>query len=438
MIRKFQSIVSRGVANKYAKNTGWMFVEQGVRAAAGLIVGAYVARYLGPSQFGLISYALAISSIFLGLSRLGMDSILVRELVNNPKHTSKIMGTAFTMMILASVTSFIGLIMVLLVTNTNPQILLLIAISMVSTLFQAFLVIDYYFQANIQAKISSIAKSGAVILTAVFKVYLVMCNASLIYFIWAYTLDSIVVSAVLLSIYIRKKEPLFVMSFDRQWVKSLFTSSLPMIISVVTTILLMRLDQLMIKNMLGDKELGIYSAATRLYEGWITLSWVFVISLLPIILKFKQENELKYQKNMIRLFAFVFWIAIVAAVVSGITGKWIIELTFGFAYSGASKCLTILMAGSAFAAVGNVTARYFNVEKMEKKIPIRIVVALLLNTLLNIILIPIFGIEGSAMATSICLICAHVLIDYTDPELKVLRKMKRLAIFNPISYSLTK
>ena len=70
---------------KYFVNTGWLFFERIIGMAVTFFVGVYVARYLGPANFGLLSYAGSFVGLFMGISALGLNNIVVRELVKNEK-----------------------------------------------------------------------------------------------------------------------------------------------------------------------------------------------------------------------------------------------------------------------------------------------------------------------------------------------------------------
>lgn len=85
IINKIKGLVQHQGFRRYAANTSWMMAEQMLRIIAGLLVGIWVARYLGPQQFGLFSYVLAFTAIFGGIAKLGLDGIMVRELVNHPE-----------------------------------------------------------------------------------------------------------------------------------------------------------------------------------------------------------------------------------------------------------------------------------------------------------------------------------------------------------------
>ena len=414
---------------KYFQNTSWMFAEQILQIISAIFVGIYVARYLGPEQFGLLSYALAVVGIFMVASRLGMDSILLRELVSHPSQRGKYIGTAFGLMVL---TAFLSIFIIFILINlfeSEPVIKLYVWIISTGLLFQTFLVIDYNFQAQVRSKYSSIAKSIALSLSAVTKIALVLIQVDLFWFAIAFTLDKAIIAVTLYIMHIFKKQPQFIFRFDSRLIRPLLKSAWPMVLAAVATMLYMRVDQIMIKNMLGAEQLGLYASATKIYEGWLIIPNIISISMLPAIIKLKLISETKYENNLSKLFALVFWGSIGAATTVTLFGEYILDLTFGDSFSQALNTLIIVMWVTAFSSLGFVSARYFTAENMEKKIAIRTFIALSVNILLNLIMIPIYGIEGAAISTLVCIIIANYLLDFLDSDLIRLRSIKNRAIF---------
>ena len=429
MINKLKVLSSNKNIMLYAKNSFWMLAEYGLRIVSGVLVGIYVARYLGPEKFGLLSYALAIVSVFTVVSRLGMDSILVRELSKYPEKRQEYMGTAFSLILLVSIVCvlILSVLVYFIEADLNTQFyIFIIAIGM---MFQAAVVIDFNFQSQLKAKYSSIAKSIALGLIATIKIFLVWAQAELYMFAFAYTLELFFIAVALLIMHIIKKQPGFIGVFRLELVKPLLKSALPMILSSVAAILYTRIDQIMIKNILGTHELGIYSAATKIYDGWIIIPSVISISLLPAIVKIKKSSKESYTKNLIKLFTVLFWIGVFAALTSSIFGSWILSATFGEAFVEAHLALAIIMCSAPFTALGSVTVRYLTVERMENKIAIRTFVGLFVNVVFNSILIPFYGIEGAAIATLITIVFTNYLINYFDKELEHLVFVCNSAVF---------
>lgn len=413
---------------RYIFNSSWMLSESILKFIAAFFVTIYIARYLGPEKFGILSYVLAILGIFMTTTRLGMDSILVRELSKNHQRTQALMGTAHTLMLLASMIGLIVMAGVVYKLEDDAMLRVYVWYISVALFFQTFLVIDYNFQAQLKVRHAAIAKSIALALGSLVKIILIWMSADLLAFVMAYAFDHALVMIMLLVAHANNRQAKFIFWFDIALIKPLLRSAWPLMLSATAVVLYMRIDQVMIKNMLDVQQLGLYSAAVKIYESWIMIPYVLSMSLLPAIVKFRSMSVEGYENKLSHLFALVFWPSVLVAVIMTFAGKWVIHLVFGEAYEGASQVLTVVMWTSAFAALGFVSARYLTVERLENKILIRTLAALLVNIVLNFILIPVIGIVGAAISTLVSIILANYILDYFDVDLKKQLRMKNKAL----------
>lgn len=406
-----------------------MLAEQILRIISGVLVGIYVARYLGPEQFGVLSYALAISAFVLAITRLGMDAVLVRELVGKSSDQTALLGTAFWLMSLAAVACYgiagVGVYYL----EEGADIRLYVLIVAASTFFTSFLVVDYYFQSELKAKYSAICKFCALLFMSVFKLGLIFSGAELVWFVVAALLDNVLVALLFLSMFARLRGFHFLGSFSWPVAGVLLKSAWPMVLTAVAALIYMRIDQVMIRNMLGLREVGIYSAAAKIYESWIVLPYIISVSLLPAIVKLKQGSVLNYQRRLAQMFRLVIWMSALAAIVVSIISEPLMVIAFGEAYRESASVVSIVMWTAVFASMGSISARYFNVERMEKKIALRTALAALMNVGLNLVLIPRYGINGAAIATLLCTIFANYLMDWFDKDLRDLLAIKHRALF---------
>lgn len=408
--------------------------EQFLRILSGVFVGIYIARYLGPEEFGVLSYVLAIATFMVAISRLGMDAILVRELVSTPERKQQLMGTAFWMMFVAALACYVLVGAVIWITEELVSVKIYASIIAVSTIFTSFMVVDFYFQSQVKAKYSAICKSVALFLMSMVKLYLVFIKADLIWFVYAFLIDHVVLAVIFIVAAFGNKNIGFFKSFCWQDAKQMLKSAWPLVLGAVAIQVYMRIDQVMIRNMLGLHEVGIYSAAVRIYEAWAIVTAIITVSLLPAIVKLKQGHEGNYHKRLAQLFRLVIWMSVFVAIAVSLVSEQLMVLAFGEEYRGSAPVVDIIMWTAVFAAMGSVSARYFNVEKMEKKFALRTALAAVLNVGLNFLLIPVYGIKGAAIATLACTVFANYIMDWFDRDLKLLLKIKHRAMFgNPFS-----
>lgn len=414
---------------RYFFNSSWMMAEQFLRILSGVFVGIYIARYLGPEEFGVLSYVLAIATFMMAISRFGMDAILVRELVSTPEKEQLLMGTAFWLMVVAALGCYILVGAVIWSTAELVSVKIYTSIIALSTIFTSCSVVDFYFQSQVKAKYSAACKSVTLFLMSVVKLYLIFIQADFIWFVFAFLMDYAVLGLVFIVAAFYGKGCGFLKLFSWSDAKEMLKSAWPLVLGAVAIQVYMRIDQIMIRNMLGLHEVGVYSAAVRIYEAWAIVTAMITVSLLPAIVKLKQGDEENYHKRMTQLFRLVIWMSVFAAIAVSLVSEQLMVLAFGEEYRESAPVVDIIMWTAVFAAMGSVSARYFNVEKMEKKFALRTALAALLNVGLNFLLIPIYGIKGAAIATLSCTFFANYMMDWFDRDLKLLLRIKHRAMF---------
>lgn len=418
---------------KYLFNSIWLLTDFLLRMVVGVFVVFYVARYLGPESFGVFSYLLAISTLMIAVSRLGMEAILVREVVRKPKDFLLMIGTAFWMMFLT------GLVLYLLVGGTyylytgggQESVYLLIIGG--GAMFSSFYVVEFYFQSQVKSKYATICRSIVLILMSAMKLLLIFYEAELFWFFVAALMDFAVLAMVFtFSFWYGNDRKLFLKYFSLDEAKIMLKSAWPLVLVAIALQAYMRTDQLMIRNILGVYEVGIYSAAIRISEAWIIIMGAIAISLLPAIIKLKAGNVEMYKYRLIQLYRLVFWLSLFVATVITFFGGEIIIFIFGEEYSESSSVIGVLMWAAVLSSVGAVSARYYNVEGMEKKFASRTVFSAIVNIILNYIFIPRYGIQGAALATFISAFLANYLLDWFDRDLKILLKIKHKAVLGSL------
>jgi O-antigen/teichoic acid export membrane protein len=420
---------------RYGINTVWLFTEQFLRLIAGFLVGVWVARYLGPEKFGLFSYALAFVSIFQGIAKLGLDGIVVRDLVQEPEKRDIYLGTSFWLKLVGGVITFLIITIILFIqsiltsnffTETNIYILI-IAFGIV---FQSFEVIDFYYQATVQAKYISIRRIIQLILSSIIKIFLVLTGADLIWFVLVSLFDIISLSIMGWLIYRSQGLPNFVRYFDIEIGKKLLKDSWPLLLSGIAISIYMRIDQVMIKNMLGDREVGLYSAAMRLVEVWYFIPMIITQSVFPAIVNAKKISEELYYKRLQQLFSLLIWMAIFIAIPISVFSHQIIYLFYGERFIEASNVLEISIWASLFVFIGVGTGKWFLTENLQNLAFYRTLYGAMINVILNFILIPYFGIIGASIATIVSYAFAGYFSLLLNKKTLKIFKLVSVAFFN--------
>jgi O-antigen/teichoic acid export membrane protein len=429
VINKLKALRENDGVMRYFKNSSWMMAEYSLRIVSAIFVSIYVARYLGPVQFGALSFALAIVAIFMAVSRLGMDNVLVRDISRHPEKTKEYIGTAFGLMFISAIVamSIIGILIFFLESDFKSKLYMLIIAT--GLFFQSLFVIDYSFQAQVKAKYSSIAKTIALVFSSLLKIYLVWIQADLFLFALAFALDTIFIGIMLLSVYLIKKQPVFFGSFHLNLVKPLLISAWPLMLTAGMGILLLKFDQIIIGIMLGDKEVGLYTAALRIYEGWIMMPQILAMSLIPAIVSLKKQSNRIYEDKMTIFMRIIISINIGIAVLVSLFSEEVIKLLYGEAFASSSNVLQIVIWCAVMMGIGSISFRYLINEGLEYKMINIMLTAMISNIILNIVLVPIMGIEGAAWALLFSLLISYVFYDLFDKKLSQLTRIKLRAIY---------
>lgn len=400
---------------KYLTNTSWLFFERILRMGISFVVTIFVVRYLGPKDFGLFSYALSFFWLFGSLSTLGLESITTREIVKHPEKLEEINGTVFYLRIAGSSIAIFIIAVTLYFTNEDTYTAFLILILSGSFLFQSFSVIEYYFRGIVQAKYNAYALSASVILSSILKLLFILIEAPLIYFIYAAVFEYMVLAIGLVAVYQMNKLSIFNWKYSQELARNLLRDSWPLMLSGLVVMIYMRIDQIMIKNMISDEAVGFYSVAVRLSEAWYFIPVTLCNSIFPAIVNAKNVSLEFYNNRMQKLYDLLTWLAIGIAIPVTIFSDQIILLLFGNEFLTAAPVLTIYIWAGVAVFLGVASSQYLINENLTKLSFFRTLVGMILNVVLNLFLIPRNGIIGSAIATLISYTLVTFLLAFHKP-----------------------
>jgi PST family polysaccharide transporter len=403
----------------------------------GLLVTAWIARYLGPDQYGLWNYAIAFTALFSAFSTLGLDSIVVRELVKYPEKTNELLGTAFVLRLLGGLIAFsLSIITSILIGIRDFLTLSLIALSAGGFIFQAFLTIDYFYQAHIMSRYTVWAQNISFLIMSTVKIFLIFAHAPLLAFAVAGFIEIILGSAFLVGFYIYQTSknispltshvslshtpslsPITNWRFSFPIAKLLLKDSWPLILSGIAIMIYMRIDQVMLKMMLDDRAVGLYSAAVKLSEIWYFIPMIISQSVFPSILNTKKVSEELYMKRIYNLYSLMIWLAIGIAIALTFFSVDVVKILFGSEYlPDSAKVLSLYVWAGIPVFLGVASSQYLIAENYTKLSFARTIVGAIANVILNLILIPYYGIIGAAIATLISYFIATFFIGLLPDE----------------------
>jgi O-antigen/teichoic acid export membrane protein len=430
MLNKFHALKKHLGFRRYAENIGWMFFGNIFRMLVTLFVGIWLVRYLGPTKFGVLSYAQSVAIILITIGGLGFEAVVVKALVNNQFPSDEILTTVLFLKLIAMLIIVIVLSVFLAFNHLDFETNLLIFTISVGGFFVSFNIIDCYFQSKVLSKFTVFSNLIAFSLVSIFKIILIVNNASLPAFAFASLLEVMLISIFLIYFY-QKTTTLKLRSwrFNPRIAKYLITTSWPLTMSVSFAVVLDKIDQIMIKSMLGADAVGHYVAASKLSEVWYFVGLAVVSSLFPAILNAHNQDLGRYHRRMQRLFDLMVVLSVTIALPVSIFSEQIITVIYGNAYEDSAAVLAIHIWTGLFVFLKAASSNWLVVNHLQVFSLYRNIAAVAININLNLILIPLYGITGSAISMLVTLFIVMYLFTAVMPSTRPCFKLQTKAIF---------
>lgn len=387
--------------NNYVANSLWMLLEKVLRIISGILVGVLVARYLGPAQFGTISYALNVIAIFTIVSTLGLDSLVVRELLTRPKQTNAILGTAFWLRFVG------GLAVIALACSYSfikdwhyaPERTVVVAIISISIALQSLTVIDFYFQSKTQGRFAAMNQVFTLLISAAVKIALIVFEAHLYWFAAMATLEALLTALFQLYFYRKNGDDVTLWRFTFAESKALLLNAWPIIISAFVQILYQKADQILILRFLQSMDfVGQYAAAVRMSEASFFVPVAICAAVFPGIVNNRSNPELQL-KRFTQLCSLMVWGALFISVGGQIFGDWVINLLYKEKFYLTPGVFKIHIWSTIPIFYGTAWGMWMLAHNRQRIIIIFQVVNLIIYLIASFTLIPKYGVNGAAYAT---------------------------------------
>lgn len=387
------------IKNKLLLNLLWLFFDKILKIAGGLFISIWVARYLGATDYGILNYSMAFISFFILFSNLGLDQILVRDLVKQEKLTNYLLGTSFYLKLFGSIVTIILVSIVLYFIELENTIKLVIFILSFEFIFQSFNVIALFYQAKIVSKYVVIAQNSAFIISSLIKIFLILNQYSVIYFAIANIIYVIFTAVFLIIIYKKTNNKIEDWIFSKKLAFNLLKQSWPLAVSVLLITIHLKVDQLMLEDLMSIRDVGIYSVAVKLSEFWYFIPSIVISTFMPYFTKIRGSSLSLYHTRLTQFYSVMFWMGVFVGIVFFYFGEDIIMLLFGKEYIGAYFALYINIWAGIFVSQSYVRSIWMINEDLHMYRMIINILAITLNIVANLILIPKYGISGAAIAT---------------------------------------
>lgn len=396
---------------KFLKNIGWLMGGKIVNMILQFLVSLATARYLGPSNFGTINYVAAFVSFFSSIASLGLAVIVIKEIATDKYDNNKVIWTSIWMRLATAILSTICIVALMFITNRNdPQIVQIAILESISIIFSSFDTINYYFQAKLLSKWSSIAGVLAYIGMSLYRIYLLATEADIVWFALATSSDMIFLTLFLMIFYIRVEG--FHPRFDWGIGKRLIKQSYHYLIAGLITILYAQVDRVMLGNMLDKASVGYYSAALTISTLWSMIPSALIQSLSPVLYDAAKKDRSLYLRRLRQSYALLFWLNAAYSIFVCVFAHWVILLLYGSDYLAGTNALRIVVWYYGLSTMSTLNQVYLANDNKNRYINRFCLAGLITDVVLNAALIPVFGINGAAIATLITHIMIQIIMPY--------------------------
>lgn len=414
---------------KILKNVFWAVTGKVVTLLSTLVVGIFVARYLGPEQYGLMNYVISIVALFTVFATFGTTEIIIRELAKKELAKEIILGSAFAVRVVLAFVCLIAIGIYLAFSNETSETAIMILIYASSIFFSCFDVIRYYFTSIVENEYVVKSEIFRTLVGAIIKVVLLLCHASLIAFVIALAFDFLLLASGYTLAYRKKVDSIRKWRVSTNFIKALLSTSFPLLISSAAVIIYQRIDQVMIAKMLDNEAVGYFSTAAS-FIGIVTfIPAIMVQTTSPLLVGFWKNDKKRYKKESQRIMNLTTWVTMIVSIIISLLSDPIIRYTYGTAYLASIPVLQILSFKAVGVALITIGGQLIIIENIHKWAFIRNLLSCVVCIISNYYLIPFWGVIGSAWATLITVFFTGCFSNIFMPQYFHILKMQITSIF---------
>lgn len=368
------------------------------RMGFAILVTGLVARHLGPEAFGELNFFIALSSLFAVFGSLGLKNETVHRLVSGPQNNAgRVLGSVLAAQSLSGLA--IWALWVLLLKfglGVRPEAQVVGALVGLGVILRGNEALKYYFESKVRSKYIVGAETFGILFAGFGRIGFVMQGAGLIYFGLAQAMETLAALGMLFWFYCR--EPVKRLRVDPPLVRKMIRCSWPLLLSSFSVSIMMRVDQVMIEYMQSMREVGIYSSAVRMAEPLRSIGFFLASSALPGLLALTGSRQ---KSGFLRVFRIGFFGLLCLSLFIWILREWIVGLVLGEDYISGALVLGILVFSLPVSFISMMSVRFFVFQKNYLSIFSRQATGAIMNVVVNLYMIPRYGITGAAVSTLI-------------------------------------
>ena len=411
---------------KYLNSMSWLFLEKILRLGIGFFVLTWMIRYLGPEQYGVYSFAQGFVFMFMAITTLGLDGIVVRELVKHPSLEIELLKTAWYLKFIGAIILVFIVFVSIKATSMDSNVSLYILIIAISTIFQSFNVLNFYFQYKIAGKYSAYTNIIVLLLSSIIKIILIMNEVSLIFFIYMIVIENVILALSYIYFYIKLSNNIqvFLLKFNKKIAKILLKNSWPLILTGIGYNIYSSIDKIMLYNMVDSISVGYYSTGVQLINAFIFLPTIFMNTIYPHLVSTYKTNKNHFIEQLYYIYRITIIVSFLFIISMFLFGKDITLLLYGDDYIETSNMIFLLSFSFLFESLAIINGRWIWIKNLQIISLYRTLFGAVFNILLNLYLIPEYGVYGAVYATLLTLFFAVVIFYIIFPQTREITKMQ--------------
>lgn len=396
-------------ANKTIKNAGWLIGCKIVQSVLSFVVSSLTARYLGPSNFGTINYAISLAAFFSPLVSLGLSSTLVQEIVTKPDKEGESVGTALGLSIVSAIFCIIGLISFVTISSAGEKETILVSsLYSITLLAQGMEIIQYWFQAKLLSKYTAVIGIVAYAFVSAYKIFLLITSKSVYWFAVSNALDYSIIAIALIAVY--RKVGSQKLRFSVKRAKEMLSISKHYIVSNTMVTVFGQISNIILRHMIDESAVGFYSAAISCV---LITQFVFsavIDSARPSILQAKKKDNNMFELNIKRLYSIVIYLALAQSIGICLLSRLIVNIIYGASFASTAAILQILIWYTPFSYIGPIRDIWILAEGKQNIMWVINLSGAITSIVLNVVFIRLWGIMGAAIACLITQIFTNVIL----------------------------
>ena len=415
--------IFRSKKTKY--NFSWLVFDKFARASLNFLLFIFLARYLGPQEFGILNYLLALVFLFTSLSSLGINPVLTNILIKNKRKTNNsIISNSYILRFFSSLFGYLIFILFIIYLHGKNVYLSYSIIIGLSIIVKSYEVLFSYFESKSLSKYIVISQTISLVIVFSLIIFFLYLEFDIKFIYYCFLVDSLI-TLFLINIFFFKKERNFLFNLDFRNIYKIIYKSFPVLLSIVSIVIYMRIDQVMINLLLSEKDVGIYSVSVRIVEMFHFIPKIIMVSYLPILLISKN-----YTFELIKINSLLFKISILFIFFIFVLSKYITSILFGEIYMESVLTTILLSISLIFVFFGVANEHWYISKNLQKYYALNVFIGAITNIILNYFLIQSFGISGAAYSTILTYLLIIFLFDIFNKKTRVLLKLKYKSIIS--------